>query len=114
VSLWFSFLPDESKIALLHEFRAVLTGESSFNVRVSHKHFEIDGVVPKEIRFMEPLELKPIEMARALIVMGRPDLAKNISEACLRKNPGSKSHQAIVRECSGLAPKSAAPAKAGE
>lgn len=113
VSLWFSFLPDESKIALLHEFRAVLTGESSFNVRVAHKHFEIDGMIPKEIRTMEPLELKPIEMARALIAMGRQDLAKNISEVCLRRNPASKSHQAIVRECSGPSSKPAAPAKSG-
>ena len=102
ISLWFSHLPDQSKIALLHEFRGALTGESAFNVRVSHQHFEIDGVLPATIQELQPLVIKPIEMAQALLALGRHDLARIISTACLQKSPGSKSHQAIIQECNRL------------
>lgn len=98
-SLWFSHLPEQSKIALLHQFREAQSAAGAFNLRVSHKHFEIAGMVPAAILDIEALEIKPLEMARALMAIGRQDLARVISEACLRKNPESKAHQLIVQEC---------------
>jgi FkbM family methyltransferase len=67
--------------------------------RVAHKHFEIEGMVPDAIRNLDPIDLKPIEMAKAMVAIGRHDVARTISEACLVKNPGSRFHQQILEAC---------------
>jgi hypothetical protein len=98
-TLWFSYLPDQSKIALLHEFRSMVSKVGSLGLVVDLKHFEVNGLVPESISEIGPVKLKPIDMANVMINLGRYDVAKAISEACLQKNPGSKSHQTILETC---------------
>ncbi len=98
-SLWFSMLPEESKVTLFHTLRDGTEALTGPTLTVDPTHFEINGEVPESIREMDAVELKPLEMANVMLGIGRFDLAKTISEACLLKNPSSNAHRMIVAKC---------------
>lgn len=86
---------------------------AALSLHVDHKHFEIGGVVPETIRDMATVSIKPLDMAKGLMAIGRHDIARIISETCLRKTPNSKSHQLIAKACPCRA-SNPAPDKAGK
>ncbi|RYD23722.1 MAG: hypothetical protein EOP88_03055 [Verrucomicrobiaceae bacterium] len=114
-SLWFSALPEDSKIALFHRLRAESEMPSGPSLKVDTTHFEVNGEVPEAIKDMEPIELRPLEMANVMVSIGRTDLARAISEVCLQKNPSSRAHRVILAKCdsgrvANAGPESAEPA----
>lgn len=67
--------------------------------RVAYSHFAIGGVVPECIREIPVCKLKPLAMSQGFVAIGRHDLARIISETCLRRNPRSSGHQQIIKVC---------------